>query len=128
MRRLTIGILAAEGLLGLAWTALLLAEPDAGSWFLPEGIDPGLIRTFLIADVVFFALLPLTAALGLRRRAKWALAALWTHAGGIGYAALWGWGLVAVTGDGLLGALLMTPGAIVVPVLACRVAAEGADE
>lgn len=103
---------------GLAWFVCLLAIDGIGAWFLPTDVDPGLIHTFLAADLVFFALLPGLAAVGLPRRAGWARPVLWMHAGGIVYAALWGWGLFVQTGDGLLGAALMTPGALVIPTLA----------
>ena len=118
MRRIAIGILAVEGVLGLAWLALLATVPAAGRWFLPEHLDPALLRTLAVADIVFFAAAPLACAFGLARRARWAQPVLWAHAGGIVYAALWGWGLVVVTGAGWAGALLMTPGALVIPLLA----------
>lgn len=110
---------------GLVWFVCLLAIPDIGTWFLPSEVDPDLIHTFLAADLVFFALLPGLAAVGLRRTARWAWPTLWMHVGGIVYAALWGWGLYAQTGDGVLGAALMTPGAVVIPALAWRASRAG---
>lgn len=116
-RLLTVCLLL-QSLGGLVWFVCLLTIPDIGAWFLPAEVDPRLIDTFLAADLVFFALLPGLAAIGLRRRARWAWPVLWMHAGGIVYAALWAWGLYVQTGDGLLGAVLMTPGALVIPTLA----------
>jgi len=120
LRRAAVLLLAAEALLGLAWFAALLVREDLGSVFLPPGVDPSLILTFVAADFAFYVAAPVAAAAGLTRERRWALPVLWLHAGGALYAALWGWGLVLVTGSGLIGAALMTPPAVVLPVLAAR--------
>jgi len=120
LRRVAVLLLAAESLLGLAWWIALLVRDDLGSVFLPPGVDPSLVRTFVVADFAFYVAAPVAAALGLARDRRWALPVLWLHAGGALYAALWGWGLVLVTGSGLLGAALMTPSAVVLPLLAAR--------
>lgn len=119
-RRVAVALLAVETVAGAAWWLLLLARPDLGSAFLPEGVPADLIRTFVAADLAFYVLLPAAAALGIASERRWATPVLWLHAGGVVYAALWGWGTWAVTGDGLAGAALMTPPAVVVPWLAWR--------
>lgn len=120
LRRAAVLVLAAESALGLAWWAALLVRDDLGSVFLPPGVDPALVRTFALADLACYVAAPVAAAVGLARDRRWALPVLWLHAGGALYAALWGWGLVLVTGHGLLGAALMTPSAVVLPVLAAK--------
>lgn len=125
LQRVAVVALAAEAALGLAWWIALLLRDDLGSVFLPPEVDPSLVRTFVVADAGFYVALPVAAAAGLARGRRWALPVLWLHAGGALYAALWGWGLVAVTGHGLLGAALMTPPAVVLPGLAARLSSGG---
>jgi hypothetical protein len=118
VRSAAVIVLALEGVAGLSWVALLFVMPGLGSIFLPDDIPPDLIRTFTVADLAFFGVIPLSVALGLRRDWRWAWPLLCVHAGGVLYAALWAWGLVATRGEGWLGAVLMTPPAIVLPLLA----------
>jgi hypothetical protein len=108
--------IAAAG--GLASWVLLLVDPSLGAAFLPAGVPPALIRTFVLADLVCFVILPAAAAWGFARSRTWASGALLLYCGAAIYAALWGWGTVLTTGEGLAGALLMTPSAVVFPVLA----------
>ncbi len=111
--RVAVALLLVEALLGAAWWTLLVARPDAGDVVLPRGVDASLIRTFAAADLAFYVVAPAATAWGIVRERPWARALAWLHAGGLGYAALWGWGTFATTGDLLLGAALMTPPALV---------------
>ncbi|MCE9638071.1 MAG: hypothetical protein K8T90_20410 [Planctomycetes bacterium] len=120
VRPLAVLLLSLEAALGLVWTCVITSRPDLGSAFLPKSVPADLVRTFILADLVFYAALPAAAAFGLRRGRPWASAVLWTHIGGVAYAALLGWGTVLVTGDGLVGAALMTPSAAVLPWIAVR--------
>lgn len=122
LRGAAAALLAAAAVLGLAWWIALLVRDDLGALFLPPGADPALVRTFVLADLVFYVLVPAAAAAGLVRRRAWALPALWLHAGAASYAALWAWGLVATTGHGLAAAALLSPSAVVFPWLAARLA------
>ena len=126
VHRLAVLLLSLEAVLGLVWTLLITSRPDLGSAFLPKSVPADLVQTFLVADLAFYVALPAAAAIGLRRGRQWAPAVLWTHIGGVAYAALWGWGSVLVTGDGLVGAALMTPSAVVLPCVAARLGREPA--
>ena len=127
LRRAAVVFLAVETLLGLAWWIALIARPDLGSVFLPAGVEPSLVRTFVEADFACYVAAPAAAAVGLHRGRRWAIPVLWLHGGGALYAALWGWGLVLFTGTGVLGAALMTPPALLVPLLAARLSREEGD-
>jgi hypothetical protein len=122
MTRTATALLAIAAAGGLVWWVLLLADPSLGAAFLPAGVPPEMIRTFVLADLVCFVLLPAAAAWGIARSRPWARAALLLYCGAALYAALWGWGTVLTTGEGLRGAALMTPPAVVFPVLAARLA------
>lgn len=114
LRAAAVLFLLLEGVLGGVWCALLvLRTADVESWFLPPGLGDGALRTFVVADVVVFFVLPLVTALGLHRGRRSAHTLLAFHAGGVAYAAAWGWGAGAVTGGGWLGASLMTLPAVV---------------
>lgn len=118
MTRLATVLLSIAAAGGLVSWVLLLADPSLGAAFLPANVPPAMIRTFVLADLVGFVLLPAAAAWGLARSRNWARSALLLHCGAAIYAALWGWGTVLTTGEGLAGALILTPPAVVFPVLA----------
>jgi len=118
VRVAAVAFLCAEGVLGVVWCVLLFAAPHLGAPLLPAGLDAGLLRTLAGADLVFFAVLPLVAALAIARDHAGGSTLLLLHTGGVLYAALWAWGLVLVTGGGLVGASLMTPSALALPWLA----------
>lgn len=118
MTRATAVLLAIAAAGGLASWVLLLVDPSLGAAFLPVGVPPTLIRTFVLADLVCFVILPAAAAWGVARARPWGGGALLLFCGAAIYAALWGWGTVLTTGEGLAGAFLMTPSAVVFPVLA----------
>ena len=119
-RRAAALLLAAEALLGLAWTVALVLREDLGSAFLPPDVPPRLIRTFLAADAVFYVVLPAAAAAGFARGAPWARATLLLHAGAVSYAFLWGLGLLVVTGHGAAGTALMAGPVVLSAVLLRR--------
>lgn len=119
-RRAAVVLLAISAAAGLAWWAALLARPDLGAVFLPRSVPQDVIRTFALADFVVYFAFPAAAAAGLRRDARWAVPVLWLYSGGALYAALWGWGTVLATGEGLLGAALMTPPAVLMPWLGAK--------
>lgn len=122
MTRAATVLLAIAAAGGLVSWVLLLADPSLGAAFLPAGVPPSMIRTFVLADLVCFVILPAAAAWGVARSHPWARGALLLFCGAAVYASLWGWGTVLTTGEGLAGALLMTPSAIVFPLLAWRLA------
>lgn len=110
-RRLAAALLALEGGLGLAWAGALATVPELGGLFLPDELDPSLLRTFVLADLVFYGALPIAAAAGITLRRAWGRTTLLLHAGAAWYALLWGLGWVVLTGAGgvAVGALLAPP-------------------
>lgn len=96
------------------WWCLLLAWPASRTPFLARGAPDSTLLAFGVADGVLFAGASALAGLGLLARRSWAWPCLCVHAGAAGYAALYCWTLVVITGgDGLLGALLMSPSLVV---------------
>lgn len=120
MTRLAVVLHVVAAAVGAAWWVLLLVRPELGAAFLPPDVPPRMIRTFLAADLAFYAVAPAVAAYGFARGRPWARGLLAAECGAWGYAALWGWGAWLVTGAGALGAVAMTPSAVVFPWLAWR--------
>jgi hypothetical protein len=115
-----VRLLAAEAALGTIAVALLVARPDLGSIFLPDGTDPALVRTFAAADLVAYVGSPAAAAWGLERDRPWARGALWFHVGAAAYATLWAWGAVVVAGASIAGGLVTALPAALFAALALR--------
>ena len=124
MRILCSAFLVAEAVVTAALWVLLWLDPSRGSWFLPPDVSPELIRLFVVADVALFVVAPLAAGHAVFHRLGWARSALWFHAGGAVYAALWGAWQTATTGAGGVGLALMLPPAVLVPWFAWRLPAE----
>ena len=124
MRRLCAAFLVVEALVAAGIWVLMWLDPSRGAWFLPPDVPPGLIRTFAVADVALFVVAPLAAGHAVFRRRAWARAALWFHAGGVVYAALWAGWQTATTGAGAAGLALLVPPAVLVPWFAWRHPAE----
>ena len=69
------------------------------------------------------------AAYGLAIDRPWAWPVLCAHVGAAGYAALYCWALVGLTGgDGLLGAVLMSPSLVVPGILAWQLRPAGQSQ
>jgi len=117
-------LLVAEALVAAGIWVLLWIDPARGAWFLPPDVRPELIRTFVVADVALFVVAPLAAGHAVFHRLGWARPALWFHAGGVVYAALWAAWQTATTGAGAAGLALMVPAAVLVPWFAWRLPAE----
>jgi hypothetical protein len=123
IRTLGAFALVAEALVaGVLW-GLMWLDPSRGAWFLPPEVPPDLINTFLVADVTLFVVAPLAAGHAVFHRLPWARAALWFHAGGVAYAALWAAWQTITTGAGVVGLALLVPPALFVPWLAWRLPA-----
>jgi predicted DCC family thiol-disulfide oxidoreductase YuxK len=99
-----------------AVVAAYVVDPSLGAMLLPADVDADLITTFIAVDVLFFVALPLAAAGALVRARPHAYALLCAHAGAAGFAGVWAWTVVATSGAGLEGALLMTPELVALPI------------
>ena len=121
VRRFGMIYLVAQGVLTLAWWAMLLTMPTARRHFLPRDAPDVMLLAFLAPDLVLFAGASLLASIGLSRGARWAWPVLCLHAGAAAYAALYCIALTILTGGGAwLGAALMAPSLLVPPWLAWR--------
>lgn len=99
----------------LIWWVLLVAYPESRRFFLAQGAPDVTLLAFGVADSLLFIGASFLAGYGLWKAKNWAWSVLCIHAGAASYATLYCWTLVAMTGgDGLLGALLMSPSCSVV--------------
>ena len=112
-RRLAIVFLTAQSLGALVWWSVLLMWPASRARFMAHGAPDITLLSFVVPDLLLFIATSLAAADGFWRSRSWAWSILCIHAGAAGYAGLYCWTLTALTrGDGLLGAILMTPSMI----------------
>jgi hypothetical protein len=117
-RRFAIGFLLGQAAAAAAWWCLLLVQPSFRVPFMAKGAPDATQMAFLTPDAILFILSSAVAAIGLWARKPWAWPLLCVHSGAAGYAALYSWSLTVLTaGDGLLGALLMSPSLVVPGVL-----------
>ena len=113
-RKLGIWFLIVQAGGAAAWWCLLLAWPATRVPFLVQEAPDSTLLAFSLADGVLFVGASAASAYGLWMRRRWAWPLLCVHAGAAGYAGLYCWTLVGITGgDGLLGAALMTPSLVV---------------
>jgi hypothetical protein len=120
-RRLGVWFLLAQAVGAAVWWGLLLFWPASRAPFLVSGAPDATLFAFVAADAVLFIGTSAVCAFGLWAQRRWAWPLLCAHAGAAGYAALYCWALVALTGgDGLLGAVLMSPSLVIPGALAWR--------
>jgi hypothetical protein len=118
VRTLGCWFLAAQAIGATVWWCVLICWPDSREYFKAKGSPDSTLLAFAIADAVFFIGSAAIAAYGMRANRSWAWTFLCLHAGAAAYAALYCWTLVLLTaGDGLLGALLMSPSLFIPPFL-----------
>ena len=116
VRKLTILFLVLQGVGTFVWWAVLLIFPTAREPFMAPGAPDATLLAFLIPDLLIYAGGALVAAYGLLRRSAWAWPALCVNVGASVYAALYALTLPFISGGGWLGALMMLPSLIVLPV------------
>jgi hypothetical protein len=110
LKRVGICFLIAQAAGATLWWGLLLVWPASRPLFMAKGAPDATLLAFAGADGLLFIGTAALSAYGLWTNRVWACPLLCVHAGAAGYAALYCWGLVALTaGDGLLGAMLMSP-------------------
>ena len=111
--------LLSQGVGGIIWWIALFEYPTIRRSFISEGSPDSMLLAFFLPDCLIFVGGSFLSAYALSKSRSWALAALLLHAGGSSYAGLYCWGLVVVSaGDGLLGAIMMTPPMIIPLVIA----------
>lgn len=114
IRRPGLVFLLAQAVGACLWWCVMLGWPAARAPFMARGAPDATLLAFAPADGILFIGTAFASAYGLWARRRWAWPVLCVHAGAAGYAALHCWGLVALTGgDGLLGAVLMSPSLVI---------------
>lgn len=127
LRRFGLWFLIAQAVGATAWWFCLLVWPASRPLFMARGAPDSTLLAFTAADGVLFVGTAAASAYGLWANRGWRWPLLCVHAGAAGYAALYCWGLVALTGgDGLLGAALMSPSLVVPGLLAVGLRPRGA--
>jgi hypothetical protein len=90
------------------------------------GAPDSTLLAFAAPDGILFIGAAGASAYGFWAGRRWAWPLLCVHAGAAGYAALYCWLLVGLTGgDGLLGAVLMSPSLIIPGLLVWELRPEG---
>ena len=119
-RRFGIAYFFGQAVAAAAWWAALLAWPAARLPFKTADAPDSTLLAFGLADALLFVGTSAACGYGFARDRSWAWPLLCVHAGGAGYAALYCWTLFALTGDGWLGAALMSPSLVVPGFLGCK--------
>ena len=114
VRRFGVVFLLVQATGAAVWWALLLAWPPSRLPFKAAGAPDSTLLAFGVADGLLFVGASAACGYGLARHRRWAWPLLCVHAGAANYAALYCGMLFALTGDGWLGAALMSP-ALAVP-------------
>jgi hypothetical protein len=128
LRRLGPWFLLAQAVGASLWWCVLLGWPESRVPFLARGAPDATLLAFAAADGVLFIGTAGASACGFWAGRRWAWPVLCVHAGAAGYAALYCWTLVGLTGgDGLLGAALMSPSLVVPGVLVWGLRPEGGE-
>jgi hypothetical protein len=100
----------AQGLGALGWWIVLWRWPCARAYFKANSAPDSTLLAFLLPDLVVLIAGSLVGAYAIATRQRWELPAMYVLAGASIYAALYCWGLtIATGGEGLLGAVLMSP-------------------
>lgn len=108
-RKLAVCYLVAQAIGALLWWCLLFGWPESRTYFMAAKAPDSTLLAFVVADALFIST-SAAAAYGIWTARRWAWPVLCFHSGAAVYAALYCWTLVALTGgDGLLGAVLMSP-------------------
>ena len=114
IHRFAIVFLLAQAIGAGVWWILLLSWPASREPFMASNAPASTLLAFGVPDGLLFIGISIVCAYGFSNRSAWAWPMLCVHAGASAYASLYCWSLVALThGNGLLGAMLMTPSLII---------------
>ncbi len=108
--------LTLQGVGIFVWWTVLLIYPSAREPFMSPGAPESTLLAFFVPDLLIYAGGALVAAHGLLRQSAWAWSALCVNAGAAVYAALYALTLPLLSGGGWLGALMMLPSLVVLPI------------
>ena len=102
-RQLVVGYLGLQAAAVVVWWAALVLSPRVREWFEMDGGRRDVLTAFAAGDAVILGAGSVLAAVGLRRRARWAGTATAGVAGGSAYATLLLGAWVALGGRGAIG-------------------------
>jgi hypothetical protein len=117
VRTLAVWFLLLQAIAVAAWWGVILLSPPARQPFLGPGAPDANLLAFFAGDLLFYVGGSLLAAYGLALGRSWAWPVLCVHAGAVVYAALYTLSLPTLSGEGWLGAALMLPSLVVLPIL-----------
>ncbi|HMQ02477.1 MAG TPA: methyltransferase [Pyrinomonadaceae bacterium] len=98
-----------QGILVIAWWAMLIAMPESRDWFQLEANSKISLFAFWLPDAVLIAMASLAAGYLVSSRNRFETAAIWLLTGAVSYAALYTLAFAMMTDRGWLGAVLMLP-------------------
>ncbi|MEO6457813.1 MAG: hypothetical protein ABIO92_06015 [Chloroflexia bacterium] len=116
VRKLTVIFLTLQGVGTFIWWAVLLTFPVAREPFMAPGAPDASLLAFFVPDLLIYAGGALVVAYGLMRQSAWAWPVLCINAGAAVYAALYALTLPLLSGGGWLGAVMMLPSLVVLPI------------
>ena len=96
-----------EAVATIVWWAMLAVVPSSRHWFFPQGWPMLAIYSCLVSDCLLMVVAGIVGAVGMRGRASWAAVVLWLHFGGVVYGTIMAVCAWLLTGQAVLGALLM---------------------
>lgn len=99
---------ALQAMSGVAWWVMLWLAPVTRAWFVPRWGREELIGALAWPDLVLFVAGSLVAWRACLSSARWAGLAAGVVAGAVAYAALLCWGMSIGSGEGWLGAFVMS--------------------
>jgi hypothetical protein len=117
VRGLAVLFLVVQGVAVFAWWVLLLLLPAAREPFLAPNAPEPTLFAFLLPDLAIYAGSSLLSAYGLSADRAWAWSVLTFHSGAALYATLYALTLPLLSGGAWLGAAMMAPALLVLPVL-----------
>jgi hypothetical protein len=117
VRGIGVLFLLVQGVAVVLWWGLLLVRPEARGLFVAPGAPESTLLAFSVGDLLVYASSSLAAAYGLARERSWAWGVLLFHSGAAIYAALYALALALISGGAWLGAVMMAPALVVLPVL-----------
>jgi len=112
--------LALQGLLGIAWWAMVLAWPEVCERFTPPGAPRYVLYAFWLPDLVIVVAGSFGAAFAIAKARPWAPPAAWLTAGGVTYATFYFLLLSVYSGGAWAATIVMVPAFVLT--LACALA------
>lgn len=117
VRWAAIVYLVLQGAGAIAWWVVLWVWPASRTRFLASSAPDATLLAFAFPDLVLFAGASLLSAVGLAKRRSWAWPVLCIHSGAGVYAALYCVALAWHDAHASLGAIMMAPSLVALPLI-----------